>query len=167
MLQLLGEYNCKIDAKGRLRLPAPLLKQLGEQAEQGFVVNRGFEQCLVLYPRQAWDTNAKEIQQLNQYVKRNRAVVRYFFRGATELELDSNTRMLLPKMLLEYAAIDKELVLLAYFDKIEIWSKEQYEALLEEEPEDFEALAEAVMGNPIGSLNNSKETHQDGGTELS
>lgn len=163
MLQLLGEYTCKIDAKGRLRLPSPLLKQLGKYAEQGFVLNRGFEKCLVLYPRLSWDSHAKEIQQLNQYVKRNRDFVRYFFRGATELELDGNTRLLLPKPLLQYAHIDKELILLAYFDKIEIWSKEQYDALLEQEPEDFEALAEDVMG--IVSL--TKEEHGTGGLPLS
>ena len=163
MLQLLGEYTCKIDAKGRLRLPAPLLKQLGEQADQGFVLNRGFEQCLVLYPRQSWDSHAKEIQQLNQYVKRNRDFVRYFFRGATELELDSNTRLLLPKPLLQYAQVDKELILLAYFDKIEIWSKAQYEALLEQEPEDFEALAEDVMG----IVGKTGTVHGTGGDQLS
>lgn len=163
MLQLLGEYTCKIDAKGRLRLPAPLLKQLGEYAEQGFVLNRGFEKCMVLYPRLSWDKHAQEIQQLNQYVKRNRAFVRYFFRGATELELDSNTRLLLPKSLLQYAQIDKELILLAYFDKIEIWSKEQYDALLEEEPEDFEALAEDVMG----AIGKTQEAYEGRGTQLS
>ena len=97
MIQFLGEYNCKIDAKGRLRLPAQLLKQLGAEAAEGFVLNRGFEQCLVLYPRQAWDLISSDIQKLNQYVKKNRDFVRYFFRGATELDLDSNSRLLFPR----------------------------------------------------------------------
>ncbi len=146
MIQFLGEHSCKIDAKGRLRLPAPLLKQLGQLAIEGFVLNRGFEQCLVLYPRRSWNRISEEVQQLNQFVKKNRDFTRYFFRGATELGLDSNSRLLLPKRLLDYAGISKNLVLLAYFDKIEIWSKEKYEALLLDEPLDFEALAEEVMG---------------------
>ncbi|BDS12860.1 division/cell wall cluster transcriptional repressor MraZ [Aureispira anguillae] len=160
MIQFLGEYNCKIDAKGRLRLPAPLLKQLGDLAQDGFVLNRGFEKCLVLYPRQAWDTISKDIQKLNQYVKKNRDFVRYFFRGATELELDSNSRLLFPRTLLDYGQVNKELVLFAYFDKIEVWSKENYEALLNDEPMDFDVLAEEVMGNLNGGS-------QDGEIELS
>jgi len=128
-------------------MPAPLLKQLGDLAQEGFVLNRGFEKCLVLYPRKSWDLISKDIQNLNQYVKKNRNFVRYFFRGATELELDSNSRLNLPKTLLQYAGVKKELVLFAYFDKIEVWSKENYEALLEDEPMDFDELAEEVMGN--------------------
>ena len=160
MIQFLGEYSCKIDAKGRLRLPSPLLKQLGDLAKDGFVLNRGFEKCLVLYPRQAWDSISKDIQKLNQYVKKNRDFVRYFFRGASELELDSNSRLLFPKTLLDYAQVDKELVLFAYFDKIEVWSKESYEGLLNDEPTDFDDLAEEVMGN----LNVGNE---DEGSQLS
>jgi MraZ protein len=160
MLQFLGEYNCKIDAKGRLRLPAPLLKQLGNLAGDGFVLNRGFEKCLVLYPRQAWNSISGDIQKLNQYVKKNRDFVRYFFRGASELDLDSNSRLLFPRTLLDYAQVNKEMVLFAYFDKIEIWSKESYNALLNDEPTDFDVLAEDVMG----SLNTS---NQEDGNELS
>lgn len=159
MIQFLGEYNCKIDDKGRLRLPAPILKQLGDLAQDGFVLNRGFEKCLVLYPRSAWNTISKDIQKLNQYVKKNRDFIRYFFRGATEMELDNNSRVLFPKNLLDYAQADKELVLLAYFDKIEIWSKESYEALLNDEPTDFDVLAEEVMGG--------MNSNQDGGNDLS
>jgi MraZ protein len=147
MIQFLGEYSCKIDAKGRLRLPSPLVKQLGDLAQEGFVLNRGFEKCLTLYPRQAWNHISQDIQKLNQYVKKNREFIRYFFRGATEMELDGNGRLLFPKSLLDYAGVQKELVLFAYFDKIEVWSKEAYEALLDEEPMDFDDLAEEVMGN--------------------
>ena len=147
MIQFLGEYNIKIDAKGRLRMPSPLLKQLGEEAAEGFVLNRGFEKCLVLYPRKSWNVISQDIQNLNQYVKKNRDFIRYFFRGATEMELDGNSRLNFPKTLLEYAGIDKELVLFAYFDKIEVWSKESYEAMLDDEPMDFDELAEEVMGN--------------------
>jgi MraZ protein len=150
MIQFLGEYNCKIDDKGRLRMPAPLLKQLEGMVGEGFVLNRGFEKCLVLYPKKAWGAITQEIQKLNIYVKQNRDFVRYFFRGATEMEIDNSQRLLLPKNLSDYAEVDKEVILFAYFDRIEIWSKEQYDNLLGDEPNDFAALAEEVMGKIQG-----------------
>ncbi len=146
MLQFLGEYNCKLDDKGRLRMPAPLLKQMEGMVEAGFVLNRGFEKCLVLYPKTSWANITAEIQKLNLYVKKNRDFVRYFFRGASELEIDSSQRLLLPKSLSDYAEVDKEVILFAYFDRIEIWAKEQYDNFLDEEPQDFADLAEEVMG---------------------
>jgi MraZ protein len=146
MLQFLGEYNCKLDDKGRLRMPAPLLKQMEGMVEAGFVLNRGFEKCMVLYPKSAWAAITEEIQKLNLYVKQNRDFVRYFFRGATELEIDSSQRINLPKNLSEYAEVDKEVILFAYFDRVEIWAKEQYDSLMDDEPHDFAALAEEVMG---------------------
>lgn len=146
MSQLLGEYDCKLDAKGRVRMPSPLLKQLGDIESYHFVVNRGIEEHLTLYPKTVWDDVSEEVNQLNTYVRKNRAFVRYFFRGATELSTDGSDRILLPKKLLEYAGIDREIVLFAHTNKIEIWSKDKYDSVLEEEPEDFSDLAEEVMG---------------------
>ena len=152
MPQLLGEYDCKLDAKGRVRMPSPLLKQLGEHEENDpyvFVVNRGIEDCLTLYPKEVWDIVSEEVNGLNTYVKKNRAFVRYFFRGATELSTDSSDRINLPQKLLDYAGITKEkreIVLFAHTNKIEIWAKDKYDGVLEEEPEDFSDLAEEVMG---------------------
>lgn len=147
MAHFLGEYDCKLDAKGRFILPSGLKKQLPDEANGQFVINRGFEKCLVLYPQNEWDKIAAEINKLNQYVKKNRDFIRYFFRGATELALDNSDRLLLPKRLKEYAAIDKEMVLFAHTNKIEVWSKEEYDNLLSDEPEDFANLAEQVMGD--------------------
>ncbi len=145
-----------MDDKGRLRMPAPLLKQLEGLVEQGFVLNRGFEKCLVLYPKTAWTSITQEIHKLNLYVKQNRDFVRYFFRGATELDVDSSQRLLLPKNLSDYAGVDKEIILFAYFDRIEIWSKEHYDGLLDDEPNDFAALAEEVMGKIQGNYGQSE-----------
>ena len=81
MPQLLGEYDCKLDAKGRVRMPSPLLKQLGEHEENDpyvFVVNRGIEECLTLYPKEVWDIVSEEVNGLNTYVKKNRAFVNNF-----------------------------------------------------------------------------------------
>jgi len=152
MTNLIGEFECRIDAKGRFMLPAGLKKQLPPEIQDRFVINRGFEKCLVLYPQNVWRTISDEINQLNLYSKKNRDFVRYFYRGATEMILDSASRLLLPKQLMEYAGIEKEIVLFAFSNRIEIWAKEAYETLLTDEPEDFSTLAEEVM---VKNKNNS------------
>ena len=152
MSQFLGEFECKVDPKGRIMLPAGLKKQLSPAAEGRFVINRGFEKCLVLYPLNEWQTISAEVNKLNLYNKKNRDFARYFFRGASELMLDGTNRLLLPKALTEYAAIDKDLILFAYSNRIEVWSKANYDNLLTDEPADFASLAEEVMGKPKEGL---------------
>jgi MraZ protein len=146
MTNLIGEFECKIDAKGRFMLPAGLKKQLPPEVQDRFVINRGFEKCLVLYPQNVWKTISDEVNQLNLYNKKNRDFVRYFYRGATDMILDSANRLLLPKQLIEYAGINKEVVLFAFSNRIEIWARGSYNTLLTDEPEDFSTLAEEVMG---------------------
>lgn len=146
MKQLLGEYNCKIDTKGRMRMPSNLIAQL-EVENPKFVINRGFENCLVLYPEKVWEEITIEINALNPYDKEVREFKRYFYRGATPLNLDSADRLNLPNSLVEWAGIDGEAVLSAVDDRIEMWSKAAYEALLQEEPKNFADLAQSVLGN--------------------
>ncbi|HXH03171.1 MAG TPA: division/cell wall cluster transcriptional repressor MraZ [Candidatus Competibacteraceae bacterium] len=151
MLSLLGEFECKLDAKSRIVLPAALRKQLPAAEQERFVVNRGFEQHLVLYPASVWQRVAAEIEKLNLYVKKNRDFARYFFRGATPLELDGAGRLLLPRRLLDYAGIQEDVILLAYAERIEVWDPLIYDRVLGSEPEDFAALAEEIMGAaPLG-----------------
>ena len=140
-----------MDAKGRLRLPAALLRQMGNHA-QVLTVNRGFEKHLMIYPKEVWDRKTKEINQLNIYKKQHRQVIRYFYRGATELHLDKADRVLLPKSLLEYADVQGEVVLFAYQDQIEVWSKKHYEAMTADEPEDFSSIADSVFGDETSDL---------------
>ena len=147
MTNFIGEYECKLDAKGRLMLPSSLRKQLDPAAQEKFVMNRGFEKCLVLYPKNDWKYISEEVNKLNQYVKKNREFIRYFYRGATELGLDGTGRMLFPKRMLEYAGVEREVVLFAYGNRIEVWDKETYNGLLTDEPAEFAMLAEEVMGN--------------------
>ena len=146
MSHLIGEFDCKLDAKGRLMVPSGLKKQLPSAEAEGLVVNRGFEKHLVVYSKSEWDKITAELAQLNPYEKKNREFVRYFTRGASILSLDGNGRVLLPKALLEYAGISAEVVLSCQFNKIEIWAKEAYDAALDDEPENFANLAEEVMG---------------------
>lgn len=147
MTNFLGEFECRLDAKARFALPVALRKQLPAEAEERFVVNRGFEQHLTLYPFTEWRRITAELNRLNLYVKKNRDFVRYFHRGATELELDGNGRLLLPRRLLDYAGIREIVILLAYASRIECWDPTLYENLLSDEPADFARLAEDIMGN--------------------
>jgi MraZ protein len=145
MANFIGEFDCKLDAKGRLMLPSGLRKQLDPAAQERFVLNRGFEKCLVLYPKNEWEGISSEVNKLNQYVKKNREFIRYFYRGASELELDNTGRLLLPKRLLDYAGAEKEVVLFAYSNRIEVWDKKTYEGLLTDEPDDFADLALSLI----------------------
>jgi len=147
MIQLIGEFDCKLDAKGRLMVPSNLKKQLPSVEQEGLVVNRGFEKHLVVYPKKVYQDIVAELSKLNQYEKKTREFIRFFTRGATELSLDASGRVLLPKSLLEFAGINADVVLACQFDKIEVWDKAAYDDLLDNEPDNFANLAEEVMGN--------------------
>ena len=147
MSHFLGEFDCKLDAKGRMVIPSSLKKQLPEAEAEGLVIKRGFEKHLVVYTRKEWNNITDELSKLNQYEKKTREFLRYFTSGATELSLDSANRVLLPKSLMEYAGIQSDVTLLCQFNKIEIWAKDAYESYLANEPENFASLAEEVMGN--------------------
>ena len=146
MIQLIGEFDCKLDAKGRLMVPSNLKKQLPSVEQEGLVVNRGFEKHLVIYPKKVYQDIVAELSKLNQYEKKTREFIRFFTRGASELSLDASGRVLLPKSLMEFAGISGDVVLACQFDKIEVWSKSAYDSLLDNEPENFANLAEEVMG---------------------
>ena len=147
MSHFLGEFDCKLDAKGRMMIPSNLKKQLPDAELEGLVVNRGFEQHLVIYTKKEWDLITEELSKLNPYETKSREFIRYFTRGATELSLDSANRILFPKSLMEYAGISTELVLSCQLNKIEVWAKGAYDSQMDNEPENFANLAEEVMGN--------------------
>jgi len=152
MTQLLGEFDCKLDAKGRLMVPAALKKQLPDAEKEGLIINRGFEKNLVIYPKNVWDAVVADLAKLNIYDQENRAFVRAFTRGATELSLDAAGRVLLPKSLMEYAGIGSDLVLACQLDRIEVWDKKSYEDIFDDVPANFADLAQKVMGNKKGGI---------------
>jgi MraZ protein len=147
MSHFLGEFECKLDSKGRMMIPSNLKKQLPEAEREGLVINRGFEKHLVIYTRKEWDKIVDDLSKLNSYEKKTREFIRYFTRGASELSLDSSNRVLFPKSLLDYAGIGNEVVLACQFNKIEVWAKDAYDAQLDNEPENFSNLSEEVMGS--------------------
>ena len=151
MIGFLGEYEATLDAKGRFLLPAGFKKQLPEEASSQFVINRGFEKCLTLYPQQSWEPIFSEISKLNDFDPKVREFRRYFLNGATQLELDSAGRLLLPKNLAEHAGLERDIVLVSAVNKIEIWDKSKYKEFFETfTPQAFSELANAVMNKTTG-----------------
>ena len=148
MNSLIGTYECKVDAKGRLMLPAALKKQLSPVLENGFVIKRAvFQPCLELYPMQEWEVLMQKINGLNRFKKKNNDFIRRFTAGVKMVEVDANGRLLIPKDLVGFAQISKETVLSSAVNIIEIWDKTKYEAAIDEATLDFADLAEEVMGN--------------------
>jgi MraZ protein len=165
-VNLIGEFPVAIDNKGRLRMPTGLLRQLsttseategGENARYQFVVNRGFEKCLTIYPKPVWDKISEKLSKLNRFNDQNRMFVRSFYLGAQPVETDSADRILLVKPLLDYAALTDEAILVAQEDRIEIWSPLQYEALMNLDPNNFADLANQVMGGGDDGVGESIE----------
>jgi MraZ protein len=146
MIGFLGEYESTLDAKGRFLLPAGFKKQLPDKGGDEFVINRGFEKCLTLYPIKSWDPIFTEISKLNDFDPKVREFRRYFLNGATTLELDSAGRLLIPPNLKQHAGLEKDIVLVAAVNKIEIWDKGKYNQFFESfSPEAFSELARQVM----------------------
>lgn len=143
----LGEYEIKIDDKGRLRLPAGLKKQMSPAANGRFVVNRGFEKSLEIYPFDVWEKTRAKVEKLNNFNKKNRQFIRAFLGGATELVLDTADRINIPKHLLEYADISGEAILTPGKHTLELWNKKRYEAELDLDSDNFSELAESVLGD--------------------
>ena len=140
-----GEYQSTIDAKGRFHLPGSLKKQLAE-GENRFIVSRGFEKCLTLYPMKSWQGILDRISQLNDFDPKVRQFRRQFLGGATEVELDGAGRILLPPTLREFALPGKEIVLAAALDRFEIWDASKYKQLFEDfSADEFSNLAHEVM----------------------
>lgn len=128
--------------------PAAYKGQLDAVLSKGFVIKRSiFRKCLELYPMEEWDLESKRINSLNRFRKKNVDFIRKFMAGVKTVELDSTGRLLIPKDLITYSDIKKEIVLASVVNKIEIWDKSEYEKAVDYDPDEFADLAEEVMGD--------------------
>ncbi len=146
MAGLVGEYECKLDAKGRFLFPSGLRKQLSPAANELFMMNKGFENCLTLYPINEWEKVSSRLSKLNLFKPKNRMFYRLFHQGAKQLGLDNAGRILIPADLMKRIDLTREVMLTAYNDRIEIWSKDEYFDVMGENMADFADLADEVMG---------------------
>ncbi|WP_339699401.1 division/cell wall cluster transcriptional repressor MraZ [uncultured Marixanthomonas sp.] len=148
MLNLIGTYECKADSKGRVMMPSALKKQLAPVTPSGFVVKRAvFQPCLELYPMDEWNELMAKMGRLNRFNRKNNDFIRRFTAGVKTVELDATGRLLIPKDLMSFAGLSKELVLSSAINIVEIWDKEKYEQAINDAASDFADLAEEVMGD--------------------
>jgi len=148
VINLIGTYECKADAKGRVMFPAALKKQLKNVLGDGFVIKRSvFNKCLEIHPLSEWEIVVAQVNKLNRFVKKHNDFIRSYMSGLKLVDVDSTGRFLIPKDLYGFADLHKELVLSSSMNMIEIWDKDKYEASVAETLVDFGNLAEDVMGN--------------------
>ncbi len=147
MNSLIGTYECKVDAKGRLMLPSAIKKQLSPLLQNGFVLKRAvFQPCLELYPMAEWEALMQKVNKLNRFVKKNNDFIRRFTAGVKVVEVDATGRLLIPKDLMLFSDITKDIVMSSAINIIEIWDKDKYEQAIDDATGDFAELAEEVMG---------------------
>ena len=134
---LTGEFNHSIDAKGRLIIPSKLRESLGEH----FVITKGMDGCLFLYPENEWEAFEDKLRTLPLTNKKARDFKRFFLGSAVEGELDKQGRVLISSSLRAYASLDKEVVLAGVLDKVEIWGEDAWEARTADVEENIEDIA--------------------------
>jgi MraZ protein len=158
MAELIGSYECTVDAKGRASLPAVFKKALLPVLEKGFVLKRSvFNTCLELYTIDGWKSVMKDVNKLNRFKKENMVFIRAFTAGLKPIEIDAAGRLLLPKDLMDFASISKDIVMnVSTNNIIEIWDKAKYEEAVNLDSTEMESLAERVMGS-MGNKSDNDE----------
>lgn len=151
MVTFIGDFQCKLDGKGRFVFPAAFKKVLNGEGEERVVVRRDlFESCLVVFPYAVWEQELNRIRsKLNLYNREHSKFLRDFFKGSVEVSLDGNGRLHIPKRLLDVASIEKDVVLVGVDNKIEIWDLNKYEAQVVNS-DDLAGLAEKILGDLDG-----------------
>ena len=141
-----GQAEYSVDSKGRVAIPAKMRNAMSPEAQGTFTITRGFEDCIFLYPMDRWSSIEEEISELNMYNREARDFIRIIMMWADEVSLDGQGRISIPNSLIEFAGLDGSALILGAFDHIEIWDPERFEDYLNEQPDDYETLAESVMG---------------------
>lgn len=143
----LGSFNYSIDTKGRISIPAKLRKFMDPKANDSFVMTRGTSKCIDIYPMNLWEELVNEkLKNLNSFEPNEALFLRMFLQQAAEDKLDTQARLLIPKNLIEYAQIDKDVLILGAIKRIEIWNPKIYEEYLKTSELSFEEIAKKVMG---------------------
>jgi len=155
LINILGTYECKADSKGRIMLPSALKKQMAPFINDGFVVKRSvFNKCLEIHPMSEWKKIVGEVNKLNRFVKKNNDFIRSYMSGLKIIHVDSVSRLLVPKDLIAFASLDKEIVLSSSVNVVEVWDKMLYEESVADSLENFGNLTEEVMGG-LGNQNSN------------
>lgn len=142
---LTGEFECKLDSKGRLTLPSRLKGNMPDSASNELVIRIGLEPCLLLYPSIEYKKVFSRIAGLNEFNEEYRRLQRNFFRGTANVELDNAGRILIPKSMVGHASLEKDCVLVGMGNRIEIWDASKYEDYLINDPQELSELAQKYL----------------------
>ena len=137
----MGEYQHSLDAKGRLIIPVKFRDELGESG----VITRGLDSCLFLFPQDEWRVLEAKLKSLPLTKADARQFVRFFFSGATEVELDKQGRIIVPQNLREYGQLDKEATIIGVSNRVEIWSRTRWDSYMDEAENSYEIIAENIV----------------------
>lgn len=140
----MGEFHHTVDNKGRLIIPSRVREDLGDQ----FIVTRGLEKCLFIYPKDEWNNIIQKYKQLPD-TKDRRYFMRIFLSGATICELDKQGRINIPIPLLEYASLEKDCIIIGVDDRLEVWSKERWDAFITENEENLSDIADNLFASNL------------------
>ena len=140
-----GSYDYSIDNKGRVNIPAKLRKYVSPEANDTFVITRGFEQCVFVYPLDEWTSLEQTIRQLSSTNPKHRYYMRMLLEKATESQLDGQFRISIPKDLLDFARIENEVLIIGVLEHIEIWNPKVYEEYQKAQAESYESVAQSVL----------------------
>lgn len=143
----IGSFKYSIDTKGRVSIPAKLRKFVDPKSNDAFVMTRGTIKCIDVYPMNFWEELVQsKLNQLNSFEPKEAMFLRMFLQQAAEDKLDTQSRLLIPKNLIEYAEISKDVLILGAIKKIEIWNPQNYEDYLRKSELSYEEIAKQVMG---------------------
>ena len=140
-----SEYESKLDTKGRIVLPAKIKAQLPSGEGDELVIRRGFELCLIIYPMVEFKKVFSKISGLSEFNEEYRKLQRNFFSGTATVELDTNGRFVIPRNMLSYAQLEKDLILVGMGNKVEVWNPSIYEKHLIKDPSELSKLAEKYL----------------------
>jgi MraZ protein len=147
MNEFVGEYDCKVDDKGRMVLPARFKSMLPDEDGNKMMLRKGLSKCIVMYTMSEWTRLSEKVAAMNEFVADQANFQRFFYYGAMEVELDKTGRFIIPKKHLKHADIDKDALVIGIGKRIEIWNQDLYEQFLEPISTNIYEVAAKVMGD--------------------
>jgi len=140
-----GEYIHSIDKKGRVIVPSKFRDVFKEHYAEKLFITRGLDSCLFVFMEEEWRIQERKFKEMSFTSKQARAFNRLFFTGASEVVFDKQGRILIPQYLLDHASIKGDVMVVGVSDRIEVWSKEKWDAFVNDSMQDFEDLAETLL----------------------
>lgn len=150
-----GEYECTVDPKGRMILPAKVKVRLPEGFNSEIFLLRSTDPCLLIYPMPEWEKMAEKISGLNEFDEHTAIIQRNFLRGGQECDLDNTGRFLIPKRMLDYAGISKDAIVVGLGNRLELWNPDIYDKHLIGDQKELASLLQKHLGSKAGAINNS------------